>query len=301
MIQVGIKVDVDTERGTRLGAINLKNLFRELSVPATFLFTLGPDNTGRALKRIFRPGFLKKVSRTSVLQVYGLKTLLNGVLWPGPHIAKRHSAIMRDIYQQGFEVGIHSYDHTYWQDGVTTLPESAINAEFNRSCETFYDVFNFDAKTAGAAGWQANAKTLKAYDAKNLDYASDCRGTQPFFPHTQSQTFQTLQLPTTLPTLDELLGQPEYPESKLPEYFISLLSSEHPNIFTIHAELEGMRYLSFMKSFIKLCQKKGVEFKTLAAIAKSSLEQKNNIPVCEFVQDSVAGRSGLLATQGPAL
>ena len=28
---------------------------------ATFLFTLGPDHTGRAIKRVFRPGFFGKV------------------------------------------------------------------------------------------------------------------------------------------------------------------------------------------------------------------------------------------------
>ncbi len=52
-----LKIDVDTERGTKEGVVNLLNLFSELNIPATFLFSLGPDNTGRALKRIFRPGF----------------------------------------------------------------------------------------------------------------------------------------------------------------------------------------------------------------------------------------------------
>ena len=35
---------------------------------ATFLFSLGPDHTGRAIKRVFRPGFFGKVRRTSVRQ-----------------------------------------------------------------------------------------------------------------------------------------------------------------------------------------------------------------------------------------
>src|SRR3990167_1312246 len=130
---IGIKIDVDTERGTRIGVPNLTKLLTELHVPATFLFTLGPDNTGRALKRIFRPGFFKKVSRTNVIGTYGFKTLLNGVLWPGPHIAKKHASIMRAVYQNGFEVGIHSYDHVYWQDGVTHLKEEKIAAEFDRA------------------------------------------------------------------------------------------------------------------------------------------------------------------------
>lgn len=295
---VGIKVDVDTERGTRIGVPHLEKLFLDLNIPATFLFTLGPDNTGRALKRVFRPGFLKKVSRTSILKVYGLKTLLNGVLWPGPHIAKHHASVMQTTHRNGFEVGIHSYDHVYWQDGVTHLPEQAIKEEFQRAYDTFLDVFKFPAKTAGAAGWQANIKTLNVYDEKNLNYASDCRGTTPFFPHVGGKTFQTLQLPTNLPTLDELLGRPEYPESSLVEHFLGLLDPHYPNIFTIHAELEGMHYLSFMRAFLLSAKKRGVQFKTLADIAKDILIKREEVPVCEFVQGSVPGRSGMLAMQG---
>ncbi len=294
---VGIKVDVDTERGTRLGAVNLKNLFLSLEVPATFLFTLGPDNTGRALKRIFRPGFLKKVSRTSVLKLYGIKTLLNGVLWPGPHIAQRHAAIMRDVQQQGFEVGIHSYDHTYWQDGVTNLSEEKIEAEFQRACDAFKSVFHVAAKTAGAAGWQANAKTLRVYDRQHLDYASDCRGTHPFFPRVEGHIFSTLQLPTTLPTLDELLGDPAHPENTLVDHFIRLLTPQHPNIFTIHAELEGMHYLNFMEAFIRRCKAQGVQFQSLTNIAKAIRQHENTVPVCEFIQDTLPGRSGFLSMQ----
>src|SRR3990167_10026254 len=118
---IGIKIDVDTERGTRIGVPNLTKLLTELHVPATFLFTLGPDNTGRALKRIFRPGFFKKVSRTNVVGTYGLRTLLNGVLWPGPHIGRRHGEIMRAVRDAGHEVGIHCYDHIRWQDGLATM------------------------------------------------------------------------------------------------------------------------------------------------------------------------------------
>ena len=97
MTKLGLKIDIDTEMGTRIGVPNLLRLFEALDIKATFLFSLGPDNTGRALKRIFRPGFFKKVSRTSVLQVYGLKTICNGILWPGPHIAKKHGSLMRSV------------------------------------------------------------------------------------------------------------------------------------------------------------------------------------------------------------
>ena len=110
-LTVALKVDVDTDRGTREGVLPLARLLGEFGVPACFLFSLGPDNTGKAIRRVFRPGFFQKVSRTSVVQMYGIRTLLNGTLLPAPHIGRRNADIMRAVRDAGFETGIHCHDH----------------------------------------------------------------------------------------------------------------------------------------------------------------------------------------------
>ena len=53
---LALKVDVDTLRGTREGVPNLAVLLKKHAADATFLFSLGPDHTGRAIKRAFRRG-----------------------------------------------------------------------------------------------------------------------------------------------------------------------------------------------------------------------------------------------------
>ncbi len=87
-MKLAVKVDIDTYRGTREGVPNLCKLFKKHDVPATLLFSMGPDNTGKALRRIFRKGFLKKCLRSNVAGNYGLKTLLYGTLLKAPRIGK---------------------------------------------------------------------------------------------------------------------------------------------------------------------------------------------------------------------
>lgn len=294
-ITLGIKIDVDTEKGTKIGVVNLINLFSDLSIPTTFLFSLGPDNTGRAIKRIFRPGFFQKASRTSVLKIYGFKTLLNGILWPGPHIAKKHAEIMRHVYKKGHEVGIHTYDHIKWQDHLHKMTEPETRFEVTKCCQTFEKVFGFSAQTMGAAGWQVSRSSLKAYDDANFVYASDTRGHTPYYPKMKNKTFKTLQIPTTLPTLDELLGRPEFPFDTIIDHYISLLRPGMLNVLTIHAELEGMLYLGWFKDFLLKLQEKGVVFKTLRSIVMDL--NKDSIPVCAIAQETIDGRSGTLAVQ----
>lgn len=297
-LTVAIKIDVDTDRGTRLGVPNLLNLLADLKIQATFLFSLGPDNTGRAIRRIFRPGFLKKAHRSNVISVYGIRTLLNGVLLPAPHIGQRHEATLYATYLAHHEVGIHCYDHIRWQDGLAKMSFPEVKAELGKAQEEFMRIFKFPAKTAGAAGWQANALSLTAYDQMNFLYASDTRGHTPFFPNIESQTFQTLQIPTTLPTLDELLGRPEYPLEKLSDFYGGLLRQDTPNVWTIHAELEGMRYLPWFKACLQRFKKEGILFVPMRDIAQRCLADRSSIPTCSLTLGEIEGRSGYLAIQG---
>lgn len=297
-MQLAIKIDVDTERGTRLGVPGLLEILGKYDIRATFLFSLGPDNTGRAIRRIFRPGFLKKVSRTSVVEIYGWRTLLNGIFWPGPHIGKRHGDLMRQVQDKGHEVGIHCYDHVRWQDFLNTMTIEEVRNQLRRARRVFQEVFGFEALTAGAAGWQANIKSLQAYDEAAFLYGSDARGQTPFFPKANGKVFHTLQIPTTLPTLDELLGRPEYPLEKLVDHYIDLLQPHKLNVLTIHAELEGMHYKNWFEGILKACKQKGVQFVLLADIAQNLLKDRQIIPVCELIQAEIDGRSGMLAVQG---
>jgi peptidoglycan/xylan/chitin deacetylase (PgdA/CDA1 family) len=294
---LAIKVDVDTDRGTRVGVPNLLTLLREFSIRATFLFSLGPDNTGRAIKRIFRPGFFGKVARTNVVGMYGLRTLLNGVLLPGPHIGRRNEAVLRATRDAGHEVGIHCYDHIRWQDGLAGMNRSEVFAEFDKARAEFMRVFGAPAQTAGAAGWQANAHSLAAYDAAGLLYASDGRGTHPFFPRAEGVVHKTLQIPSTLPTLDELMGRPEYPDTRIVDHYLSLLKAGQLNVLTIHAEIEGMQKRELLRELLLRARAAGVQFTVLCDVARSLLQDPASIPVCDLHAGEVDGRSGTLAVQ----
>ncbi len=292
-ISLAIKVDVDTDRGTRLGVPAMLRLFDELEIPATFLFSLGPDNTGRAIRRIFRPGFFKKAARTSVVSVYGVRTLLNGVLLPGPHVGRRNETVMRDTRARGHEVGIHCYDHIRWQDGLAHMTRDEVFAEFAKARSEFERIFGEPAKTAGAAGWQANGHSLAAYDAAGLTYASDGRGEYPFYPRADGVVYRTPQIPTTLPTLDELLGRPEYPLVQLAQRYRGWLRADRPNVWTVHAELEGMAYVEWFRDCLQQLCAAGVRFVRVADIAATL----GSVPVCDLVAGEVDGRSGTLALQ----
>jgi peptidoglycan/xylan/chitin deacetylase (PgdA/CDA1 family) len=295
MIRLALKVDVDTDRGTRLGVPNLVADCRAAGAPACFLFSLGPDQTGRAITRIFRPGFLKKVGRTSVVSIYGVRTLLNGTLLPAPHIGRRNADVMRAVRDAGFEVGIHCYNHYRWQDHVQTMGLDAIRAEFTAARAEFRRIFGAEAHTAGAAGWQSNARSREVYDEAGLLYASDARNGPPFFARLEGRVYRTLEIPSTLPTFDELLGRPEYPDARIVPHTLSLLREDAVNVLTIHAEIEGMGKRPLFQALLRALADRGAEFIRLEDHARALLADRARIPVRDQILAAIDGRSGVVA------
>ena len=300
-MHIGLKVDVDTLRGTREGVPRLAALLRTLKINATFYFSVGPDHTGRAMRRVFRKGFAQKVARTSVLKHYGLKTLMYGVLLPGPDIGVKAGDVMRSVQGLGFEVGLHTYDHVRWQDGVAHASADWTRVEFERGMQAFKAVFGEYPSSHAAAGWQINAHALELEREYDLEYASDTRGRTPFWPLLGSGRSSVIQLPTTLPTFDELIGRDGIDESSVADavFRVSQKAAATPNerlqVFTLHAELEGMLLLDAFALLLRKWQAAGAHLATMAGI--HDLTRQLTLPDQAVEQGEVPGRSGLLAVQ----
>jgi undecaprenyl phosphate-alpha-L-ara4FN deformylase len=297
-MKLGLKVDVDTLRGTREGVPHLVELLRKHDVNATFLFALGPDHTGRAIKRVFRCGFVGKVHRTSVVKHYGIRTLLYGTLLPGPDIGRRAGNVMRAVRDIGHETGVHCYDHVRWQDGVMQADAAWTRREMTRACERYTDVFKEPPRTHGAAGWQMNAHALRLTQRLGFDYCSDGRGAYPHLPVRHAELIRCPQVPTTLPTLDELIGTDGIDEGNVAAHLLGMtsepLASGH--VFTLHAELEGMLLAPVLEELIAGWKAQGWQVGPVRSLLESV--EPLALPRCEVGAGTVPGRSGTLLVQG---
>jgi undecaprenyl phosphate-alpha-L-ara4FN deformylase len=297
-MKLALKIDVDTYHGTRKGVPRLAELLKKHGAGASFFFSLGPDHTGRAIKRAFRPGFLSKVSRTSVLSHYGLRTLLYGTLLPGPDIGRRCADVMRAVRDAGFEVGIHTWDHVKWQDGVGDADAKWTERQMLLARERFEDVMGEPARAHAAAGWQMNLHALRLTQRLGFDYGSDSRGTCPFIPVWRAEIVACPQLPTTLPTLDELIGTDGITAKNVAERVLELTRKppDTGHVYTLHAELEGGKLAGAFETLLEGWKRQGYELVPLRVLAEA-LDLKG-LPRNEIALGAVPGRSGSLTLQG---
>ncbi len=294
--EIAIKVDVDTYVGTRDGVPRLLDIFASFGVRATFYFSLGPDNSGKAIRRIFtRKGFLKKMLRTGAPSMYGLRTLLYGTLLPAPMIAQAFPDVLRNARDMGHETGIHCWDHVRWHDLLPKMGKEEVAAELQRADSAFREIFGERPFTAAAPGWTVSAYSLELQDGMSLSYCSDTRGRFPFYPVVGGLHYRTLQVPTTLPTMDEMLGRDGITPENINDRYLALIGPGL-NVHTVHAELEGMSLSGVFTDLLRRLADEGAGFATLGEAAEKAVA--SHPPPCILSMAEVPGRAGPVAVQG---
>jgi undecaprenyl phosphate-alpha-L-ara4FN deformylase len=292
---IALKVDVDTYVGTRDGVPQLLAILERFGIKATFYFSLGPDNSGKAIRRIFtRKGFLQKMLRTKAPAMYGLKTMLYGTLLPAPMIGESFPRVLRQTADQGHEVGIHCWDHVKWHDYLPWLPKQAALLELGKASALFEEIFGRRATTTAAPGWTVSPDSLEIQDAMQLAFCSDSRGTAPFYPVMDGRRFNTLQIPSTWPTMDELLGEHGITAETINDHYLGCLQPGL-NVHTIHAECEGMVLAPTFIDLLERLKGQNVRFVTLGEAAREFGAQA---PAAALTMGAIAGRAGLVALQG---
>lgn len=291
MARLAIKVDVDTLRGYLEGVPRMLALFKRQGIRASIFFSFGPDNSGKAIRRIFRPGFISKMMRTKAPSTYGLKTLMYGTLLPAPLIVPTDPAIVRRALEGGHEVGVHAWDHVYVQDCLERISKEEYLSLYRKAEALYKDICGRKPTEIAAPGWQLSHAVLEAEQELGLAYASDVRGYSPFMPVFEGVEYGVPQIPTTLPTMDEIYGLPGINDVTIPKAWLDGMDKEW-NVLTVHAEMEGISKLTVFENFLNMAKALGTEFRTLGEYAREA-----SLPRGEIVMGTLTGRAGTLAIQ----
>jgi len=286
----GLRVDVDTLRGTLLGVPRLLASLEKFGQKATFFFSVGPDNMGRHLRRLGRPAFLWKMIRTRAPALYGWSILRCGLLGSGPDIGLKAGGVMRQTLAAGHEVGLHAWDHHKWQSMDLEKPGAAAR-ELDLGFQRLSGILGRPPTASAAPAWRLSPAALAAKAAFPFVYNSDCRGTACFRP--EGRDDWAPQVPVTLPTYDELAGRAGVNDANYNRRLFSLFRPDGLNVLCLHAEVEGLARAPLFEDFLARARDRGHSFARLDEI----LAAHKFLPAAGLVQRAVPGREGLLACQ----
>ncbi|MBZ0127203.1 MAG: 4-deoxy-4-formamido-L-arabinose-phosphoundecaprenol deformylase, partial [Rhodocyclaceae bacterium] len=214
-------------------------------------------------------------------------------------IGRRCADILRGVRDAGFDAGVMGWDGAAWQHAAETAAPGWTERQMQRAIARYDKIFGEAPRSHGAAGWQMNPHALRLTQRLGFGFASDTRGSHPYIPVWNAEVVLCPQLPTTLPTLDELLDRDGCSVDTVHERLLAL-TAEAPStghVFTLRAELEGQRLLPVLVKLLEGWKAQGYELVSLSGLLESI--DASRLPRHEVVRGAVAGRAGSLMLQGP--
>ncbi|HVE50761.1 MAG TPA: polysaccharide deacetylase family protein [Casimicrobiaceae bacterium] len=268
-MKLALKVDVATLKGTRVGVPALVDVLQRQGVNATFFFTFGPDPGSRVLRRV----------------------------WPAMDIGRRARATLSSVAEAGFETGVRGHDASRWIAEVAEADATWTAAAMQRAIDRYRDAFGEAPRTHAAAAWQMSRHALRFSQRLGFDYASDGRGVGPHLPVWNGELVRCVQLPTTLPTLDELASAWHVADEGLANEMLAFTAqSSGDHVFSLRAEVEGIAMLATFEQLVMGWKAQGYEVVALRTLYESL--DSATLPRSEVGIGTVPGRRETLFVQG---
>ncbi|MCB1724011.1 MAG: deacylase [Gammaproteobacteria bacterium] len=241
-MRVALRVEVHTLHGLGEGVPRLMRLFSDYQVRASFFFPFGRDLSGR-----------EPLSAWRARRHIGRAALLYGTLLPAPRLGEQSARLMRLAASNGHDVGLLGGSPLLWRRRLANAGDGWVAAQLHAAWRACNDVMPDQGPAALATpAWQTAPAVLGAVNAERFRYTSMTRGRMPYLPLLQGVRSDVVEIPTTLPTVDEMLRQPGVDTTNVHEYLYAESQHVRPagHVFSLTAEREGGDRFALLEKLI---------------------------------------------------
>lgn len=289
-MEIALSVVADGRRAALEGLPALLDLFASRGVVATIFVNAGAPGRDVIPPLLAPPpppppGFLAKLLGADRPPAIDRSPL-------GPELAP----LLERARSDGHEIGFRPLDPDAWE-GTLAAGADAVRA----AVEAGERAVGGDDATRlpfAAPRWRVSPDLLRLEDDGQFPWASDTRGTAPFVAAVEGRHSRVVQVPTTLPSWDEVLGSPGLDDLSLLAFYRSSVREGIAQVHRLHAEIEGISHLPLFTALLDGWREDRVRFVTLGTVARRAISRKETLKIRPVRDREVPGRAAPVACEG---
>jgi undecaprenyl phosphate-alpha-L-ara4FN deformylase len=155
------------------------------------------------------------------------------------------------------------------------MSDDDLYRHLSRGFEALKNICGTPPTCSAAPGWKANETMLFQKELFPFRYNSDCRGTSAFVPVVDGQRLTQPQIPVTLPTYDEIIGQNGITNGTFNDHVLSIVCRD------------------LFDDFLSQAAQRGIEVVPCGSLVDTGME----LPSDTIVPHVQPGREGWIAFQ----
>jgi peptidoglycan/xylan/chitin deacetylase (PgdA/CDA1 family) len=267
-MRVALKIDVLSLPGARRGLPAVLRLLDTYQVRASFAIATGTEGGGWL-----------------------------GMLGAGTTIERQATAQLRAALAAGHEVGFAAHQPCRWIRRAAHAGAGWTRKSFNCGVARLSELLGQPPAFGAAPGWQLNPTLLQLEQAQQWRWCSDTRGRYPYLPLLQGVRCDCVQIPTTLPTVDEALASGAATAETVHEYLYAESRHLRPSghVFSADAERAGLDWLPVLEKLIVMWRGQDGALRPLGKLYTEL--DPGQLAVHQIGWGEVPGRRGHVAMQ----
>ena len=161
-----LRVDLESEKGIKLGLPKLLDLLKKHDIKASFYLTMGGESN---ILEILKYRNKLKSSGERSIKVWSMKDKIRMTLFPKDFV-KNNIHILRRVIAEGHELGIHGWKHREWTRGLIKLD---IKERIMMAKKKYFYFFGINPISFCSPGFNTNEKVLRVLNDAGIKFISD--------------------------------------------------------------------------------------------------------------------------------
>lgn len=298
---LALRIDVDFPVGLRRAVPRFLERLGEAGMKATFFVVAGRNQASSSWRRIFRPGYARRLGRLGPLRIVrqlGLRALTVDAGFADSQEARR---ILQRVLAEGHELAVHGYDHTWWADHVWNADAPSIEAQIDRAYDAFAPIAGRRDLAWGSPSWRTCPIALRHLQRVGVPYLSECWGRSPFLTVLDDgETLPIPHLPISLPSFESLVTVDGASPEQAVRRVLAARSRGGADVLCFHDYFEGLMMPELLDAFLEQTRRAGIKTTTLEEAAAATARSGRDLDACRLRRGPVPGFEGDVSWQGEA-